>query len=240
MKKLFLSLTLLLLSNLALGQGQASGSVSATGVIAGSNINTFITGANVFKLTVNTTGTPATLAIQIEGSVNNGTSYSVCGASQTTTTLFTYYCSGTYDHVQVNLTGLTGGSSPTVSYSLTAWVVGDPCLDKRIPKTKVAVAISTATTTELVASSPGRVVHVCGFDTTVGGTSPTLIFKTGTKVTTPCDTTPSSISGTYTPLVGNEINIPNLDAMVSISGGEICITSGGTPSIQGTMQVVIL
>lgn len=233
----------MLLCGAAFGQGSASGTTSATGVIAGSTINVQNSGANVFSLIVNTTGSPATISIQVEGSTNNGTSYSVCGAAQTSTSLFSYICSGAFDHVQVDINSLTGGTNPTVVWSLSAWTVSDPCMDTRIPKQSAAIAISSATTTELVPTSAGRTNYVCHIDATLSGTTPTATFKTGTKVTNPCDTGAASLTGAYAPISGLTGQAGGYDlhmgyggwVVKSSLGGEVCVTTGGTPSLQGTV-----
>lgn len=120
---------------------------------------------------------------------------------------------------------------------------GDPCANPNVPKSFVAVNISTATTTELVAapSSGTAAVYVCALTGTVAGTSPTLIFKTGTKVSTACDTAPASQSGTYAPASGTFVKIDANGGTIltGAAGGELCLTSGGTgPSIQGNLAYV--
>lgn len=123
----------------------------------------------------------------------------------------------------------------------------DPCQDLSNVKSSVAINISTATTTELVAAVAGKTVYVCGFTATIQGSATTvgtLVFKTGTKVTTPCDTSPVSLSGTFQ---GNiTANVPLLvtgqgsfTQFASAAAGEICATSAGTtPLIGGYLTFV--
>ncbi len=112
----------------------------------------------------------------------------------------------------------------------------DSCQDLSQVKSTAVINISSATTTELVAAVAGKTILVCGFSATIQGSATTvgsIIFKTGTKVTTPCDTTPSSLTGTYQ---GNiTANVPtfisgqgSMTQFTSIASGEICATSAGT------------
>ena len=117
----------------------------------------------------------------------------------------------------------------------------DYCQNPSIAKTSIAVNIGSATTTELVAAAAGKKVYVCKFSTSVVGTAPTLLFKTGTKVTNPCDTGTASLSGTYAITTGTmfELSANAGVPLVSTAAGEMCVTSGGTgPSIQGVMVYV--
>lgn len=117
----------------------------------------------------------------------------------------------------------------------------DLCQNPSVAKSSVAVNISTATTTELVAAVASKHVWLCKLNVTVAGTSPTIVFKTGTKVSTACDTSPTSLSGTYAITSGSTFDVSATSGtpFESISGGEMCLTSGGTtPSIQGVAVYV--
>jgi hypothetical protein len=126
--------------------------------------------------------------------------------------------------------------------TVAIYTVGsDYCQNPSIAKTSVAVNISSATTTELVAASAGKKVYLCKFNASVAGTAPTIIFKTGTKVSTACDTTPTSLTGTYAITTGTVLDLSGAPGvtMQSIVSGELCLTSGGTgPSIQGVAVYV--
>lgn len=98
--------------------GFASGTASATGVQS-PVINTS-NGAISFTLSTTTTGSPASISIQIEGSTNNGSTYSICGSAGTSTSAQQVTCTGTYDHVRANVTALTGGTSPTIIWTLVS------------------------------------------------------------------------------------------------------------------------
>lgn len=111
----------------------------------------------------------------------------------------------------------------------------DPCLNPSVDKQSVVINISTATTTEIVASVVGKTTTVCAVNITAAGTTPTATFKTGTKVSTACDTTPTSISGAMVLPVGFVSMTGDGGLMNGIAGGEICITSAATTNLQGTL-----
>ena len=118
----------------------------------------------------------------------------------------------------------------------------DPCQNPSIAKSFKVVNISTATTTELVAAVAGKAVYLCGLKATVAGTSPTILFVTGTKVSTACDTGAANQSGTYAITTGTLVELGlggGVSLLTGASGGELCLTSGGTtPSIQGNLAYV--
>lgn len=118
---------------------------------------------------------------------------------------------------------------------------GDPCQNPNVVKSFAAINISTATTTELVAAVAGKTVYLCSLTATVVGTSPTLQFKTGTKVSTACDTGAANQSGTYA-IVSTSLITLAADSTTFLTGalsGELCLTSGGTaPSIQGNLTYI--
>lgn len=116
----------------------------------------------------------------------------------------------------------------------------DPCASAAVPKQTKAVNISTATTTELVAAATGETVYLCQFVATVAGTSPTLLFETGTKVSTACDTGAVSLSGTLAITSGTFVTLGYGSTLTAgAASGELCVTSGGTlPSVQGVISYV--
>jgi hypothetical protein len=99
-----------------------------------------------------------------------------------------------------------------------------------------AVNITTATTTQIVALSGTTKIHVCSYQFSVAGTTPTVTFEYGTG--TNCATGLTAISGAIAPTSGSVINSAvggaSGLAFVVPSGDALCILSGGTsPSIQG-------
>lgn len=76
-------------------------------------------GIGTFYLYYVVTGAPASVTIKMEGSADNGSTYSQCGSSGLATSGTNIIsCSGTYSHFRVNLSTLSGGTSPTVVYGL--------------------------------------------------------------------------------------------------------------------------
>jgi hypothetical protein len=118
---------------------------------------------------------------------------------------------------------------------------GDPCASTGITKSSVSVAITTVTTTQIVAISGTTTVYVCGFavSTTGATTATTFQFEYGGSTT--C-TSPIVLTGTlganatataaWTAVAG-----PTL--FKSASGAGLCIVSTGTTvSIQGVVTYV--
>lgn len=109
----------------------------------------------------------------------------------------------------------------------------DPCLDRTIKKQQVSVAIASATTTSLVATSGTTNVYPCAFYATVSGTNPTLQFKTGTQVTNPCDTGAASTTGVITPTTAATTVISLGEMAAGGAGNQFCVTTTGTPAVNG-------
>jgi hypothetical protein len=117
-------------------------------------------------------------------------------------------------------------------YNGSTWDNNTECI------TPVAVNISSATTTQIVALTASKKVYVCNYSLTVTGTSPTLTWEYGTG--TACATGTTAISGamaggtTAAPIVLNSPPEATGYAFVTPSAQALCILSGGTtPSIQG-------
>lgn len=117
---------------------------------------------------------------------------------------------------------------------------GDPCQIPSVAKSSVAVNISSATTTNVVPLVAGQVTYVCGFNATVTGTTPTVLFKYGTNVGGACDTGATSLTGTYAPVTGTSVAIGGSGTQFQAAAAkDLCITSGGTgPSVQGVLTYV--
>ena len=115
----------------------------------------------------------------------------------------------------------------------------DPCQSPNILKLSVPVHITTATTTELVAASAGKTVYVCAYSLVAVGTGATT-FKTGTKVSTACDTGATSITGS--PLFPTTTLVTTAGTHVQFagaSGGELCVTTAsGATSLDGFVDYV--
>jgi hypothetical protein len=103
----------------------------------------------------------------------------------------------------------------------------------------VAVNISTATTTQLVAGVAGTNVYVCGVQGTVVGTNPTVQFTGGASN---CTVSIQTFTGTFAAVTGTLLIVGSGGYIVfqtTITGTGVCIVSGGTtPSIQGILTYV--
>lgn len=115
----------------------------------------------------------------------------------------------------------------------------DPCESAAVKKSSVAVNISSATTTQLVALSGSTSVYVCGFAASMLGTTPaaTLEYGTGTN----CGTGTTTLTGAIAPTSGSFVllNVGGPTVVTGASGNALCLLSGGTtPSIQGVLTYV--
>ncbi len=135
----------------------------------------------------------------------------------------TYNCSSTYP---------TAGSL-TISFSPITAVSGDPCAVS--PKSSVSVAISTATTTQVVAVSTGKAIYACGFTASFGATT-TAQFEYGTS--TNCTGT-HALSGVFAPGTGTVLGLSGEGTRFSAPASNgLCIVSTGTGGINGVLSYV--
>lgn len=122
----------------------------------------------------------------------------------------------------------------TVSFSPANVTSLDPCFVS--PKSSKSVAISTATTTSLVAAVTGTSVYVCGFTATVGATT-TLQLESGTGAA--CVTTQAALTGVMAPTTGSVLSLNGEGTKVSTpSSGVLCAVSTGTGGINGVLTYV--
>lgn len=112
---------------------------------------------------------------------------------------------------------------------------GDPCANPTVAKSSVALNISSATTTALVAAVASQVVYVCGFNASLTGTAPSLRLQYGTGGT--CGSGTTNLTGTYLPTSGSYIT--SEAKFKTAASNELCAVSAGTsPSIQGVLTYV--
>jgi len=143
----------------------------------------------------------------------------------------------------------SGGASATTftsSYVFNPLTItgGDPCQGATAPKSSVAINISSATTTQLVALVAGHKIYVCGYDFTISGTtSPTALLEFGTGAACAVGTT--ALSGawlganTTTNLAVHVLAGGGYSVTSVPSGQALCMVSGGTaPSIQGILTFI--
>jgi len=128
-----------------------------------------------------------------------------------------------------------------LSYFVTAQVGSDPCQNPSVGKLTIPIAITSATTTNLVSAIAGNYVTVCKWQMTVVGTSPTIEFEYGTTVSTACDTGATALTGpmaipTTTIFVSPSATDTTLRTPVS---QELCMLTGGTiTGVEGYMSYV--
>jgi hypothetical protein len=122
----------------------------------------------------------------------------------------------------------------------------DPCSYAK--KNSVAIAVSTATTTALVAVSGSTTVYVCGFDFSIAASATTattaqLEYGTGAA----CVTTHTALTGTYgsgdaavstTPTVISRGD-GSATVLAGIASNGICIVTAGTTNlVEGSLTYV--
>lgn len=122
----------------------------------------------------------------------------------------------------------------------TAAFPSDPCQNPSIAKLSAKLNISTATTTEIVAPVAGKSIYVCRVLASVVGTTPTVQFTSGTKVSTACDTNPVTITGAVAVPTTTIINWGGAETILNDPAAtELCLVSGGTtPNILGWIDYV--
>lgn len=122
----------------------------------------------------------------------------------------------------------------------------DPCQDLSAIKQSAPIAISTATTTQLVALSGTTLIYVCSYQAVAGaGTNPSLQFVYGTGSS--CGTGTTSLTGAMATGVTVSATAPGpiLESsggntlFKTIAGNALCVTTGGTtPNFQGWVSYV--
>lgn len=153
-----------------------------------------------------------------------------------------YACSSTYPTaglLSVSFSPITtttnSGASQAVtvtSGALTATIAapGDPCRNPNIAKSTVAIGVTTAATTQLVAPSGSTAVYLCTLQANVVGTSPTLLVEYGTS--TNCTGT-HALTGTIPVATGTYFSTGNDSAIATTASQGLCLVSGGTLTTTG-------
>lgn len=245
MKKLLLLLFLLSSTGLAQIVASVNGTLNplATGVIASSQVNLLPGSSTNITTTFTILGSPATFSAQLETSTNNGTSYSICGQAITATSgTQTINCAGVFDHAQLNVTILTGGTNPSLVWGIvaTAPIGGglNPCQNSNFTVQSVSIAISSSTTISIIAPITGAKVTVCGFLLVPTGTNPTVQFEYGTGAT--CGTGTNVLTGAMAPTAGTTLSygIGGSSLQSTPVSQRVCIVTGGTPNVQGVVTFV--
>jgi hypothetical protein len=111
-----------------------------------------------------------------------------------------------------------------------AAVGSDPCQNPSITKTSASVAVTSATTTNLVSAVTSDYITVCKWQLTVVGTNPTIQFEYGTTASTACDTGATALTGamaipTTTIFTSNGSTDTSVRTPVS---QQLCLVTGGS------------
>jgi hypothetical protein len=137
-------------------------------------------------------------------------------------------------------TSVSGSTTFSAEYIFTAPgqpATADPC-SSGFPKLSDNVNIASATTTQIGAGVSGSTrVYVCGFNLIATGTTPTYVFESGTGST--CAGGTIALTGTYQPAVGQPNSYGGAGTIFAAQPGlNICLVTGGTPSVQGVVTYV--
>ena len=148
----------------------------------------------------------------------------------------TYTCTATYPTAGF----ITVSFSPiAISVLPNTSGVGDPCLNAAVAKSSVAVSITSATTTQLVALSSGKTVYVCGFNASLG-LSDVLTFEYGTG--SACGTGTTALTGAYTSdaaVVAAPMALGGSGTVFAgIASNALCALTTGTGGIRGQLTYV--
>ena len=121
-----------------------------------------------------------------------------------------------------------------VGYTATT----DPCQNPTVPKSSVAIAVTSSTTTQLVALTTGQAIYVCGGEMSLTGTTPTALFEYGTS--TDCTGT-HALTGAVQPTSGSMIPFGSgsgVQFKTAVSNGLCLVTGGTTTFAEGWMVYV--
>ena len=143
---------------------------------------------------------------------------------------------------QQSVSGVTALNQTDASavHVVQSIAVGDPCQNPAIAKSSVAIAQSSSATTKIVDTSGSKVVYACSFVASFNGTNPTGTFKTGTHASADCDTGTASLTGAIAPsatIAAVTLSGPGT-IMQSTAGGQLCLTTAATTSVQGVLTYV--
>ena len=142
-----------------------------------------------------------------------------------------YACSSTYPTAGTITASFSPAITSTVaSGSVSIVTTGDPCRNPNVAKSTVAIAVTTAATTQLVAPSGTKAVYLCSLQANVVGTSPTLLIEYGTSTT--CVGT-TALTGTIPVATGTYFSTGNDSAIATPASQGLCLVSGGTLTTTG-------
>lgn len=134
-------------------------------------------------------------------------------------------------YVTENVSSTSSGGPVAVSFSPSA---PDPCMNPNIGKSSVALTASG----QIVALATGKVIYLCGSYATLGGTTPTLKFQTGTGAN--CGTGTADLTGAFALTVGQEFFVGHGSTVIQTPASQaLCVLLAGTsPTIAGVATYV--
>ena len=132
---------------------------------------------------------------------------------------------------------------PNVVTVQTLPATADPCQDPTQSKSSAAINIGDQSTTKIVDAVASKVIYVCGYNATLTGTAPTVIFKSGAWTTSggDCAATATNLSGTFAPTSGSRIASHTQGVvMKTASGKQLCAGTWGSTasSFQGVLSYI--
>lgn len=140
-------------------------------------------------------------------------------------------------HVGRELSAQVSTAQTVGSVTVSSMPTTDPC--QSVSKAKSSIALEATADAELIAPSGSTVIYVCGWTATVGGTTPSYRFQTGTGTT--CGTGTVNETGVMVPSATSPLASHGGEATVfsGAAGAALCIDVGGTtPSVQGVLTYV--
>lgn len=203
-----------------LGIGSATATANEIIVPANSAVETPV-GSNTFGACIDQTGSVSNLVVIVGGtdSIVNGT---------------------------VALGQATKANSVPVTIASDQYT--DPCAGGSVAKSSVAISVTSATTTSLVAASGTTTVYVCGYSFTIAPSATsadTALIERGTGAA--CVTTQAALTGTYgngdltSAAPATVVSVGNAGQTVVKSAGSdaICLVTAGTAvNVQGVLTYV--
>lgn len=198
--------------------------------------------------TVRITGTCTSLAGTVQGT-NDGTNWtdlpiaSVAGGASTvaiSSTGFWKADTSGFTKVRTHITALTASCTVAMAGTNTGTPIADVCQNPAIAKSSAAIAQGASATTKLVEAVTGKAIYVCSFVASATGTTPTMTFKYGTKVSTDCDTGATALSGAIVPTAttGTIQYEPGTTAFATPVSKQLCLTTAATTDVQGILTYV--
>lgn len=114
----------------------------------------------------------------------------------------------------------------------------DTCLATNVKKLSIPVAITSNTTTQLVALATGKTITVCSVYATTAGTTTSLTWETGTG--SACATGTTALTGAMLYPTAGPISLGgDGQKFQSLASNALCLLTAGTTSLQGVLSYTI-